>query len=72
VRRPRPVARRMGAPLAGLDALVATVVAAGGGGALPTIFELSRAAFQAIAAAAGAGALRVVLPKTLTVARACT
>jgi hypothetical protein len=58
------LARRLGAPLADLEALVAAVVAAGGGGALPALFELPRAACQAIAAAAGAGALRVVSPKT--------
>ena len=50
----------LGAPLADLEALVAAVVAAGGGGALPALFELPRAACQAIAAAAGAGALWVV------------
>jgi hypothetical protein len=59
---------RLGAPLADLEALVAAVVAAGGGGALPALFELPRAACQAIAAAAGAGALRVVSP--ICVARA--
>jgi hypothetical protein len=43
---------RLGAPLADLEALVAAVVAAGGGGALPALFELPRAACQALAACA--------------------
>ena len=59
---------RQPAPPADLEALVEAVVVAGGGGALPALFELPRAACQAIAAAAGAGALRVVSP--ICVARA--
>ena len=42
---------------------------AGGGGALPALFELPRAACQAIAAAAGAGTLRVVSPEDPALSR---
>jgi hypothetical protein len=49
------LAGRLAVLLADLWVLVAAVVAAGGGGALPALFELPRAACQAIAAAAGAG-----------------